>query len=169
MLRHMAALSLAQAKRHGFRAQSATKQTQRLQASRLGSAFCACALGLSLWLGSGSARADLAPDPGEPECSVAAAQAEGKTDCTECSAWHGEPDKCNSMATQGYTQSCRSSGASVWHEVWCKGQAAAPPAEAKPTGCGACATSANGPASPLGLVLGLGLLLGAAARRRKRS
>lgn len=166
MLTHMAALS--HAKRQAFRAQPAGKQTRRLQAGRLGSALVAGALGLSLWLGCGIARADLAPGPAEPECSVEAAQAEGKTDCTQCDTYHAEPDKCNALATQGYTQSCRSSGASVWHEVWCKGQAAAPPAEAKPTGCGACATSTSDPASPAALALGLGLLLGAAARRRKR-
>lgn len=151
---------------HGLNAlgQSLQWRTLRSNAARVG---LACALGLGLWLGSGNAHADLPPGPNEPECSVESATAEGKTDCTKCDAYHGEPDKCNSMATQGYTQSCRSSGASVWHEVWCKGQSAAPPAEAKPSGCGACATSSDGPASPVALALGLGLALSIAARRRK--
>lgn len=163
MLRHMAAAHGSSARR------GAHKQAPRHQTTRLGSALVAVALGLGLWLGAGRASADLPPSPDEPECSVAAAQAEGKSDCTQCDTYHAEPDKCKSLAAQGYTQSCRSSGASVWHEVWCKGQSAAPPAEAKPTGCGACATTTSGPASPAALALGLSLLLGAAARRRKRS
>lgn len=112
--------------------------------------------------------ADLAPEEPEPDCSVASEQAKGLTDCQKCATYHAEPHKCEALAKDGLRQSCRSGGASVWHEVWCKGEASGPPAEPKPSGCGACTVTGSTDASNAAwLALGLGLVSLAARRRRR--
>lgn len=118
---------------------------------------------------SSLAWADLAPVEPEADCSVESEQAKGRTDCKQCETYHAEPHKCEALGEEGYKKSCQAGGASVWHEVWCKGESSsAPPAEPKPSGCGACSTTGAGEASGLSwLVLGLGLVC-VAARRRHR-
>ena len=78
-------------------------------------------LSLAVLLFSASSLADIAPPPGYVEqCTVEKQQKKGE-ECKSCSAWHGERDKCEKeLGTQGYTQRCKSRGASAWSEVWCK-------------------------------------------------
>ncbi len=119
---------------------------------------------------SSLAWADVAPAEPEEECSVESEQGKGKTECQQCETYHAEPHKCEALGKEGYTKSCQSGGASVWHEVWCKGESAGgPPAEPKPSGCGACSTHGAGPVSNAAwLALGLGLVCVGARRRRPR-
>lgn len=88
-----------------------------------------------LVLSSGSlvasvATADVPPSPGYVEtCTVANESGPGR-ECRSCDTYHGNPpDYCQGLiGTGGFTRACRTSGASVWSEVWCKGDA--PPAPA---------------------------------------
>lgn len=117
---------------------------------------------------SSFASADVAPLEPEPDCSVESEQAKGLTDCQQCDTYHAEPHKCEALGKDGLHKSCQAGGASVWHEVWCKGDASGPPAEQKPSGCGACTTTGDSSNAALGwLALGL-CAAGAAARRRRR-
>ena len=79
------------------------------------------AASLALLLVAATASADVAPPPGYAgSCTVEKQQKKGE-ECTSCSAWHGERDKCQKeLGAQGYTQRCKTRGASVWSEVWCK-------------------------------------------------
>lgn len=79
-----------------------------------------------LWLVAGlllapTAFADLAPPPGYVEpCTVEKQQKSNET-CIACSTYHAEPDACvKQHAGRGFAHRCRSRGASVWTEVWCK-------------------------------------------------
>ncbi|MCK6537417.1 MAG: hypothetical protein L6Q84_30985 [Polyangiaceae bacterium] len=79
-----------------------------------------------LWLAAGlllapTAFADLAPPPGYVEpCTVEKQQKSNET-CITCSTYHAEPDACvKQHAGRGFSHRCRSRGASVWTEVWCK-------------------------------------------------
>ena len=79
-----------------------------------------------LWLVAGlllapTAFADLAPPPGYVEpCTVDKQQKSNET-CIACSTYHAEPDACvKQHAGRGFAHRCRSRGASVWTEVWCK-------------------------------------------------
>lgn len=86
-----------------------------------------------LVLSSGSfvasvASADVPPSPGYVEtCTVANESGQGR-ECRSCDTYHGNPpDYCEGLVgAGGFTRACRTSGASVWSEVWCKGAAAAP-------------------------------------------
>ena len=144
---------------------------------------------LALLLASAPASADIPPPPGYVEkCTVEQAQARTGHTCEMCGdAYHGDREACvNKYAeTQTMSRECRTSGASVWDEVWCDSakplsaedkaasekvaaeQAAPTGAEDKgQKGCG-CATSDGG--SPGGmalLALGLGLLGLGRTRRR---
>jgi MYXO-CTERM domain-containing protein len=121
---------------------------------------------LSALLVTLGARADVTPAP-NPSCSVQRSQRPGVA-CRECAAWHGKPDACREQfGAQGYTRRCRTPGASVWHEVWCRGEAPAPPpARTDHEGCGACSVGEpeQGTAGGLAL-LALGAL-GFSFRRR---
>jgi len=69
-----------------------------------------------------AARADIAPSPDFVEtCTVGRQQRAGET-CVECGdSYHGAPDACaRQYEPRGYARRCRSSGASVWNEIWCK-------------------------------------------------
>jgi len=106
------------------------------------------------------------PGPGPAQCTVAAAQQPGEQ-CVECPASYEQPDKCQrDLAAQGYSQRCRAPGASVWHEVWCRGPANGPSGEKK-RGCGSCTVGArdDGLADALALAALAGLAL--VARRRR--
>lgn len=138
------------------------------------------------------ARADIPPSPDYVEtCTVENQQGPGET-CLVCGdAYHGDVDACQRQhAATGHTRRCRTAGASVWREVWCKGGAAVPPvaapvkaADAKPSpqarttqpapaaadssvaGSG-CSVGARGaPGGWMFALVGLGL---AASRRRAR-
>ncbi len=101
------------------------------------------------------ARADVAPpfNDGYVEACTVDKQAAAGRECLSCSAYHGNVDHCSeSLASYGFDRACRTRGASVWAEVWCRasgpqarsvpkdvlGQldnaSAHPPAPAAPTG-----------------------------------
>jgi MYXO-CTERM domain-containing protein len=85
----------------------------------------------ALWVSTlaGTAAADLPPPAGFVETCTTEKQTKPGSECLSCSAFHGNAQHCSaSLASYGFTQSCRSRGASVWSEVWCR---AATPAPAK--------------------------------------
>ncbi len=69
-----------------------------------------------------TALADVAPPPDYVESCTLANHQRPATECQLCGdAYHGEPEACrNKLGATGYTRSCRTSGASVWNEVWCR-------------------------------------------------
>jgi hypothetical protein len=76
-------------------------------------------------------RADLPPPPGFVESCTLAKQSRAGRECLGCSAYHGNSNHCSmSLAEYGFTESCRSRGASAWSEVWCR--AASPQAKPVP-------------------------------------
>lgn len=93
--------------------------------------FAASAAAIALATPSLSARADIPPPEGYVETCTLEKQQKPDTECLSCDAWHGEHDKCEKLhGASGYTQACRSGGASTWSEVWCRpkagGEAPAP-------------------------------------------
>lgn len=67
------------------------------------------------------ARADIAPPPGFVESCTMKAQSAGGKECMSCAAFYGNSDHCEeSLGSYGFTQGCRTGGASVWSEVWCR-------------------------------------------------
>ena len=67
------------------------------------------------------ALADIPPPPGYVEQCTVDKQREAGEECVSCSTYHGEPDKCEkAYGEAGYTRRCRTRGASVWSEVWCR-------------------------------------------------
>jgi len=94
------------------------------------------------------ARADLPPSPDYVERCTVEAQGPGQ-ECVACGdAYHGDVDACEKKhAVAGLTRRCRTAGASVWTEVWCKPSPAAPapaPAPVTPPEAG----EAKAPAAP---------------------
>lgn len=80
------------------------------------------------------ARADIAPPSGYVEsCTVDNEQVPDKP-CLLCGdAYHGDVDACEKKhAGAGYERRCRTSGASVWNEVWCKTSATPPASPVSP-------------------------------------
>lgn len=65
--------------------------------------------------------ADIAPPPGYVEqCAISRVQKEGQS-CTTCRGWYGGAGDCSkSLEPKGYIFNCRTAGASVWIEIWCK-------------------------------------------------
>jgi|GEM_PF-2900396 len=107
------------------------------------------------------ARADVAPpDDYVEQCTVEKKQVTGLA-CVSCANDYrsfatdaGDPCALQ-YQPQGYTKNCKSWGASVWTEVWCKGQADAGSEVTAPTGgcsCRANAKQANGPFAGLLIV-----------------
>ena len=88
-----------------------------------------------LWISTlaATAAADLPPPAGFVETCTTEKQAKPGTECLSCAAYHGNFGHCSdSLASYGFTKSCKSRGASVWSEVWCrpeKPDAAKVPAE----------------------------------------
>jgi len=73
------------------------------------------------------AQADVPPGPDYVERCTVEAQGAGM-ECVLCGdAYHGDHDACEKKYGPGLERRCRTSGASVWKEVWCKKSAAAPP------------------------------------------
>jgi len=69
--------------------------------------------------------------PGHVETCTMAKQAKAGQECHECNAFHGNHTHCpDSLASYGFTQTCRTNGASVWSEIWCR--AASPAAKKVP-------------------------------------
>ena len=67
------------------------------------------------------ARADLPPPAGYVEACTLQKQSRAGQECFDCSAYHGNSNHCSeSLEAYGFGQSCRSRGASVWSEVWCR-------------------------------------------------
>jgi len=77
------------------------------------------------------ARADVPPSPDYVErCTVAKEQGPG-TECINCGdAYHSDRDACERKYGGDYSRRCKTSGASVWNEVWCRPAAAPAPAPA---------------------------------------
>jgi hypothetical protein len=66
-------------------------------------------------------RADLAPPRGFVESCTMKAQSGAGKECLSCAAFYGNSDHCEvSLGDYGFTQGCRTGGASVWSEVWCR-------------------------------------------------
>jgi hypothetical protein len=67
------------------------------------------------------ARADISPPPGFVESCTMKAQSAGGKECLSCAAFYGNSDHCEqSLESYGFSQGCRTGGASVWSEVWCR-------------------------------------------------
>lgn len=68
------------------------------------------------------ARADMPPPADYVEnCTLEKQQVSGKS-CVSCSSYYATVDKCkDEYSGQGYSQACKSWGASVWTEIWCQG------------------------------------------------
>ncbi len=111
------------------------------------------------------ARADLAPTTAD-SCTLQTEQQNGRQ-CQLCGASYEQPKKCEALASQGYAQACRSGGASVWHEVWCRGGGNVPPAEQK-SGCGACSVGGTRGGLPLALAMCAAGIVALGARRRRQ-
>lgn len=64
--------------------------------------------------------ADMPPPPGHVEtCTLEARRLPGQ-ECRVCGAYFGSRAECDQLGTQGYRSQCRSYGASVWREIWCR-------------------------------------------------
>lgn len=64
--------------------------------------------------------ADIAPPRGYVEkCSIETQQKSGEQ-CRLCGASFQGRDECTRLTSQGYQERCRTYGASVWQEVWCR-------------------------------------------------
>jgi hypothetical protein len=64
--------------------------------------------------------ADLGPPPGYVEKCTVKAQTKRGEECRVCGAYFASREECLQLGRQGYNQRCRSHGASVWSEVWCR-------------------------------------------------
>lgn len=146
---------------------------------------------------SESSRADVAPDPSYVESCTLEQQKQSGDECLECRASFQDPEACRTEhATGGFAQRCRTRGASVWTEIWCRvkpsgenggeqGFAEPPPGDEpaqlatndsapaplappeKRGSCGACSVGApSHPDATLALLLASAMLLG---RRRPRA
>jgi hypothetical protein len=156
------------------------------------------ALGAAALLIALPSRADV-PPAAPDTCTVDAQQKPGET-CVKCPASFKRPDTCrDSYQAQGYAERCKSKGASVWHEVWCRASdqdaavpvpaasasdrdaaapapaasasGEAPPGTATPPGKGGCGACAMG-ASDASALAWIGAAIGAfgvLSRRRRRA
>ncbi|MFO1326214.1 MAG: hypothetical protein U1F56_02560 [Rubrivivax sp.] len=69
---------------------------------------------------AGTVQADIPPPPGYVETCTAERQCAGQ-EVDRCSANFRERDVCaRRHAGDGYTLACRTRGASVWTELWCR-------------------------------------------------
>lgn len=86
------------------------------------------ALLLAGW--AGVAHADVPPPDGYVEQCTLERQKKAGEDCQTSRPWHGDHDKGKlEWGTKGYTLRCRTNGASVWTEIWCKTLEPAKPSE----------------------------------------
>ncbi|MEC7984535.1 MAG: hypothetical protein VX278_05190 [Myxococcota bacterium] len=85
-------------------------------------------------------RADMLPSKDFIETCTVEKQQKEKESCLSCGdAYFDDVDACkNRYASQGYTKRCKTSGASVWTEIWCKpsvsGVQTSTPSSVKPVG-----------------------------------
>jgi hypothetical protein len=77
--------------------------------------FCA-----ALILAAASTWADVPPPKGYVEKCTIEAQTRIGEECRLCGAYFASREKCLALGREGYSQRCRSYGASVWSEVWCR-------------------------------------------------
>lgn len=76
--------------------------------------------------------ADIAPPPGYVEqCTVAKQQKAGQ-ECRACGSSFMGRKECAKLGAQGFKEQCRSQGASVWTEVWCRPAGAKSPRQTSP-------------------------------------
>ena len=74
-----------------------------------------------LVLGTSVVSADVPPPPGYVESCTVEKQCTKNEEGDACSAWHGERDKCEKKHAQdGFVRKCKTRGASVWTEVYCR-------------------------------------------------
>lgn len=67
-----------------------------------------------------AASADIAV-PGRVETCTMDKQARADQECYPCSAFHGNHTHCtDSLSGYGFAEVCRTGGASVWSEIWCR-------------------------------------------------
>lgn len=67
-----------------------------------------------------TALADLAPPPGFVETCTADEQCTPGEESRECRATHKQRDACDHLLEEGWERRCKTSGASVWREVFCR-------------------------------------------------
>ena len=68
---------------------------------------------------TGSATADIPPEPDYVErCTISNQQQEGET-CVLCWARFDNSEMCASLAGMGFEHRCRARGGTSWNEVWC--------------------------------------------------
>ncbi len=128
--------------------------------------IASCLVAASAFVLPGLAHADITPE-GPDHCTLQEQQRPGEQ-CAMCSASYEAPNKCQTeLGGRGLSQRCRSQGASVWHEVWCPGGAAPPPAEKK--GCSACAVGTDSNDGLFWAVLAASVIGAGAAVRRVSS
>ncbi|MBN8612570.1 MAG: hypothetical protein J0L92_18390, partial [Deltaproteobacteria bacterium] len=90
---------------------------------------------LALFALPSSASADIV-EPGFVEsCTLAIVQpAHPNEVCMACDTFHGAPTRCDEQfAAEGYTQACRSRGASVWSQIGCRARTPEDPPAPPPT------------------------------------
>jgi hypothetical protein len=81
-------------------------------------------LAVSVFLAGSSALADLPAPPNYVEtCTIENAPKD--QECHRCGAFFGNRTWCSDeLASYGFSQNCRTRGASVWGEIWCRPKAA---------------------------------------------
>ena len=78
-------------------------------------------LSLAVALLPAVAAADLPPPPNYVESCTVEKQCTRDEEGTACSANFRERDKCSkALAADGWVHKCKTRGASVWTEVWCR-------------------------------------------------
>src|SRR5437762_1623544 len=85
----------------------------------LRSSLFAALLLASLGLVPASARADMVVEGYKEKCRLNEVQRDGES-CVECGAWHAHREACRHLGDEGYAERCRTAGASVWTEIWCR-------------------------------------------------
>jgi hypothetical protein len=83
---------------------------------RVGS-FAALVVGLLI---PSSALADLPPPRDYVEKCTVEVQTKQGEECRLCGAYFASHEECLKLDHAGYQHRCRSYGASVWKEVWCR-------------------------------------------------
>ena len=72
----------------------------------------------------GASWADVPPPLNYVENCTEKKQCKPNEDGDTCGAWYSEPDKCKKLhASDGFIFKCRTSGASVWREIYCRPKA----------------------------------------------
>ena len=73
-------------------------------------------------LASVVAHADIAPPPGWKETCTEDQQKKPGEECVSCRAYYGNAQHCTKLlASYAFQSRCKTRGASVWSELWCRG------------------------------------------------